>query len=108
MIPKGYHKHPGCTGLANRPVMEQQDNLEEAQKLLNNIHCPTCLNLLGVDATKDRAEAAAEIEWQKARQHYFRRVAHYIQARSQAVKYGGSKFVGGPDSFVPEGGNLDD
>ena len=104
MIPKGYHNHPGCTGLANLPLMETIATIEKAQEVLSQIHCPACLSVLAVEEEKDREEAAKEIEWQKARQIYFRKVAHYIQARQQAVKYSGTA------TWMDDqwGGNLDD
>jgi hypothetical protein len=103
MIPKGYHKHPGCNGLANLPVMENIPTLEEAQTALSQVHCPTCLDLLSDSAGGDRAGILHLIAWAQKRQQYFRRVAHYIQARQQAVMYTGTSWI--DDQW---GGNLDD
>jgi predicted RNA-binding Zn-ribbon protein involved in translation (DUF1610 family) len=67
--------------------MENIATIEKAQEALSQIHCPTCLKVLAITEEVDRREATKEIEWQKERLTYFRRVAHYIQARKQAVMY---------------------
>ena len=99
-----HHPDPRCTGLSNLPVMASIPELEEAQERLSQVNCPNCLDLLADDATRDRAYVYNVIVEAEARQHYFRRVAHYVEARSQAVKYA-STTNWKDDQW---GGNLDD
>jgi hypothetical protein len=78
--------------------------LEEAQKRLDRVYCPDCLKLLSDDAERDRRIIWEMLEEIKLRQAYFRKVAFYIKARQQAVKYQDV------ESYKDDqwGGNLDD